>query len=179
MLTFQTTRYAFPGGPWGCFSVVGRLKSRLGKLASKSADSRYTQFLIGKEARLRRRTYLCMSVIYRLCLAFTVCIQSAFKLQVKGLFTWVRKDKQIYIHTYMHAYTNALFVKQFQETRCAWFKNNSCTMVDTCWYKKIKYWQSCHKVSTQIWLPNCPGCQCCVWFHFVQVNNELLQSPFL
>ena len=32
----------------------------------------------------------------RLCLAFTVCIQAAFKLQVKGMLTWVRKDKQIW-----------------------------------------------------------------------------------
>ena len=36
----------------------------------------------------------------------------AFKLQVKGLLTWVRKEKQIYIHTYIHT----LFVKQLQET---------------------------------------------------------------
>ena len=42
----------------------------------------------------------------RLCLAFIVCIQAAFKLQVKGLLTWVRKDKQIYIHTCIHIYTN-------------------------------------------------------------------------
>ena len=39
----------------------------------------------------------------------------AFKLQVKGLLTSVRKDKQVYmhtysvlyIHTYIHAYTHA------------------------------------------------------------------------
>ena len=27
-------------------------------------------------------------------LAFIVCIQTAFKLQVKGLLTWMQKDKQ-------------------------------------------------------------------------------------
>jgi len=39
---------------------------------------------------------------YRLCFAFIVCIQVSFKLQVKGLLTWVRKDKQIYMHTCIH-----------------------------------------------------------------------------
>ena len=53
-------------------------------------------------------------------LAFIVCIQAAFKLQVKGLLTWVRKDKQIHVHTYIHTYihTHTFFMKQFQETRC-------------------------------------------------------------
>jgi len=51
-----------------------------------------------------------------LCLAFIVCIQVAFKLQVKGLLTWVRKDKQICIHTCMHTHT---FRKTIQETRRA------------------------------------------------------------
>jgi len=45
------------------------------------------------------------------------CIQATFKLQVKGLLTWVRKGKQIYIHAYIHTHT--IFVKQFQETRRA------------------------------------------------------------
>ena len=68
-------------------------ESRLGKPALKSVDGRYTRFSIGKETHVRGRTYLCVSVIYRLCLAYIVCIQAAFK--IKGLLAWVRKDKQI------------------------------------------------------------------------------------
>ena len=122
--TFQMTRYAFPGGPWGlvrCFSVVGCMKSRLGKLALKSEDGRCAQFSIGKETCLWRSAYLCMSVIQAL-LAFIVCNQAAFKLQVKGLLTWVRKDKQIYIHTYIHTNTHTFRKTISGNQACAWLK---------------------------------------------------------
>jgi len=66
-----------------------------------------------------------MSVI-RLSLAFIDCIQAAFKLQVKGLLTWVRKDKKIYIQTYTHFSENNfrkpcfLKVKHLKEKKDTW-----------------------------------------------------------
>ena len=40
-----------------------------------------------------------------------------FQLQVKGLLTWVWKDKQIYRHTYKHTYT---FHKTISGNQAAW-----------------------------------------------------------
>ena len=70
---------------------------------------------IGKETHLQRRAYLCMSAIW---LAFIVCIQAAFKLQVKGLLTWVWKEKQIYIHTHTHTFRKTISGNQAH----VWFK---------------------------------------------------------
>jgi len=111
------TRYAFPGCPWGlvrCFSVVEHLKSRLGKLASKSVDVRYVGFLIEERNPPRGKAYQCISVIYTLlslhCL-YTGCFHTSNKI-----FPHVGAERQTNIHT--HTYTHTLFVKQFQETRC-------------------------------------------------------------
>ena len=52
------------------------------------------------------------------CVWPMVCIQAAFMLQVKGLLMWVRKHKQICIHTYINTHT--LFVKNFSQNQaCA------------------------------------------------------------
>ena len=84
-----------------------------------------------------------MDGCYGLCLAFIVCIQAAFKLQVKGLLTWVRKDKQIYIHTYMHTLTFRKTISGNQARARpqpaygwlwvhAWFKNQTNCFYHCC-----------------------------------------------
>ena len=109
--------YTFLGCPWGlvhCFSLVKCLKSLLGKLASKSVDGRYTLFSIGKETHLRGRAYLCVIVkqaLFSLYYLYTGCFQASSK----GLLMWVRKDKQMYIHT--HTFCKNNFRKP------GWFKN--------------------------------------------------------
>ena len=122
---------------------------RLGKLASKSVDSRYVRFSIGKEACLERRAYLCVSVIYALFSLYCLCT-GCFQASSKGLLTWVRKDKQIYIHTYMHTdththiHTHTLFVKQFQETWArAWLTKKATHFREVPLY--ISYSQSYRK----------------------------------
>jgi len=62
-------------------------------------------FWLGKK-HIFKAELTCAWVEYRLCLAFIVCIQAAFKLQIKGLLTWVRKDKQICIHACIHTHTH-------------------------------------------------------------------------
>ena len=53
-----------------------------------------------KEIYFQAKTYLCICVQCGLCLAFISCIYAGFFLQlgIDGLLTWVRKDKQIYMH---------------------------------------------------------------------------------
>ena len=73
---------------------------------------------------LRGRAYLCMSAIqalFSLYYLYTGCFQASSKR-----FAHVGAERQTNItyihtciHTYIHTYTHTLFIKQFQETRCA------------------------------------------------------------
>ena len=85
MPTFQTTRYAFSGCPWGlvhCFFSCKTPKKSTRK-AGFEVCGRLQHPLFNWERNTSSRQSLYSTCAWMLCLAFTVCIQAAFKLQVQ------------------------------------------------------------------------------------------------